>query len=242
MSMVLQKVLRVSVVILLLGVASSAMAGAAATESLSLCGQCLNPSVSSKSGIGTANAVVEAKITRQDAVNWCSGWHPEDGNCVTGQMASDEAKKTYRATANCVGGKITAIDGKSYSLYGARPSGVGKGRARFRDAAGATVGQDEGSGGLAIAQQWEILCPASAKAASPPPTAATHLTTAATATPVGAQFTAGEAVEAKYMGQWLPGKVRRVIQSTGSKELTYDVLLDNGQSGMLPASWVRKVK
>jgi hypothetical protein len=152
-----------AVCIALAGAFSTSVNCATQTEWLSLCGQCLNPSVSSKSGMGTANAVVEARITRNDAVAWCSNWHPEDSNCANGQLSSDEAKKTYRATANCTAGQLNAIDGKRYALYGAWTTGVGKGRARFRDGSGAVVAQDDDSGGLAIAQQWEILCPAPSK-------------------------------------------------------------------------------
>jgi hypothetical protein len=149
----------------LTAVSATSAASAAALETLSLCGQCLNPSVSSKTGIGTSHAIAEARITREDAASWCSNWHPEDSNCLRGQLASDEAKKTYRAAANCSIGKITAIDGKSYTKMGNWATGVGKGRARFRDAGGNAVGQDEGSGGLAIAQQWEVLCPGNPKTA-----------------------------------------------------------------------------
>ena len=141
---------------------ASCFSGNAATktESLSLCGQCLNPSVSSKSGIGTASAAVEARITKSGAEAWCANWHPDDANCASGQMSSDEAKKTYRASANCIAGQITAIDGRKYTRDGLWTTGIGKGRARFRNARGGIVAQDDNSGGLAIAQQWELLCPA----------------------------------------------------------------------------------
>jgi hypothetical protein len=130
---------------------------------LSLCGQCLNPDIISKSGIGTSHAVAEARVTRAGAKAWCENWQPGRNveECVKEQLSSDDAKKSYRATADCNGGRIAAIDGKTYSYAGTRTNDVGKGRSKWRDAAGAIVGQDEGSGGLAIAQQWEVLCPTS---------------------------------------------------------------------------------
>ena len=130
------------------------------SEWLSQCGQCLSPSVYSKSGIGTSHAVAEAKVTRKDAEGWCENWSPEDKACLQQQLAS-EAGKNYRATADCSKGKITAIDGNAYTYGGVWTTDVGKGRSKWRDASGKLVGQDEASGGLAIAQQWELLCPSS---------------------------------------------------------------------------------
>jgi hypothetical protein len=136
-------------------------AAPAEPEWLSLCGQCLNPSVIGKTGIGTANAVAEAKVTREDASRWCNNWQPGANAeaCIQGQLASETAKKTYRAAASCPAGRILSVDGKTYALAGMWTSDVGKGRTQWRDAAGNIVGQDNASGGLAISQQWEILCP-----------------------------------------------------------------------------------
>ncbi len=130
---------------------------------LSLCGQCLNPDITSKSGIGTNHAVAEARVTKAGAKAWCENWQPGRNveECVKEQLSSDDAKKSYRATADCGGGRITAINGQSYSYAGTWTSDVGQGRSKWRNPSGAIVGQDEGSGGLAISQQWEVLCPAS---------------------------------------------------------------------------------
>ncbi len=240
--MFLRRVARFGVLTFLIVAGSAGVATPASTESLSLCGQCLNPSITSKSGMGTANAVAEARITRQDAMAWCSNWHPEDKNCANGQLASDEAKKNYRASANCTTGKITTIDGKSYTQGGVWTADAGKGRARFRDAGGAIVGQDEGSGGLAIAEQWEILCPgvlnATALAGSSTVTGRSLPQPAARP-----EFAAGDRVEAKYGRDWIRGKIRKVAETQGRNgpELNYDVLLDNGKSGLLPADMVRRI-
>ncbi len=139
----------------LLGSSTGAgIAHAAESEWLSLCGQCVNPSVTSKSGVGTDHAVAEGKVTRQDALDWCKNWRP-DGKpdpCVKEQLTA-AGNKVYRATANSSAGRLTAIDGKSYALAGAWTSDVGRGRSSWRDpATGAIVAQDEESGGLALSQ------------------------------------------------------------------------------------------
>src|SRR5262245_4012303 len=81
-----------------------------AEEWLSLGAKFWTPSVTSKSGIGTAHAVAEAKATRADITGWCENWTPDDTGCVAREMASDAAKKTYRAEADCTRGRITAVD------------------------------------------------------------------------------------------------------------------------------------
>ncbi|MBM3525217.1 MAG: hypothetical protein FJX57_19905, partial [Alphaproteobacteria bacterium] len=136
-------------------------AWAASREYLSLCSKCLNPAVFAKSGVDGANATAQARITRQDAAGWCENWTPQTPRerCVREQMASDDAKKVHRAVADCPAGRITAIDGNSYSLAGFWTSDVGRGRTRWRDASGRIVGQDNASNGLGISQQWELLCP-----------------------------------------------------------------------------------
>ena len=151
-----------------LALAAAAPAGAQ-SDWLSLCGKCLSPSITSKSGIGTSNAVAEGRTTRRDAEGWCANWEPgkNQAACVRDQLAAEDAKKTYRAVADCPGGKITAIDGQTYTLAGKWTSDVGKGRTRWRDAGGNIVGQDNASNGLAISQQWEVLCPVSVATARP---------------------------------------------------------------------------
>jgi hypothetical protein len=130
----------------------------AEAESLALCGKCLNPTVVSKSGIGTERAQAEARMTRQGAEAWCANWEPDDHACVRQQLSGEEGK-SYRASADCQHGRLTAVDGKGYSFAGFWTSDVGRGRSRWRDPDGKLVGQDEASGGLALAQQWELLCP-----------------------------------------------------------------------------------
>jgi hypothetical protein len=211
-------------------------APAQAEEWLSLCSKCLSPTVISKTGAGTANAVAIARITEAAARGWCENWEPGNRNCVREQMSQPEAAQTFRATADCPAGRITAVDGQTYRRDGSWPrNSMGEGRARFRNAAGRIVGADNASGGLGIAQQWEVLCPQpaaarpTAKPATPPPAAAPAL------------YKVGQTVEAKYGSAWIRGRVTRIIPVTTSRgrETHYEVVLDNRQRGILPPDWVR---
>jgi hypothetical protein len=58
-----------------------------------------------------------------------------------------------------------------------------------------------------------------------------------------ADYSVGQTVEAKYGSQWVRGRVTAVRQSAGAQgpELAYDVLLDNGKRGIVPARMLRKV-
>lgn len=153
--------------------------GLASAEWLALCSKCISPTIFSKSGIGTANAVAEAKVTEEEAKAWCQNWQPGGAlaACVKEQLA-EHGGKAYRATADCTTGRITAVDGKTYLLAGVWPNDIGQGRTRWRDpVTGGIVGRDNASGGLGISQQWEVLCPGvvsvrtqtAARSAAPPP-------------------------------------------------------------------------
>ena len=82
--------------------------------------------------------------------------------CIEREKA--EIGKKYRATADCTKGRITTIDGESFTLAGVWADDVGRGRTKWRDKTGQIVGQDNASNGLAISQQWEVLCPNMARA------------------------------------------------------------------------------
>jgi hypothetical protein len=132
-------------------------------EWLAVCGKCVSPYVFSKSGIGTSKAVAEARITVEAIREWCESWQPDDKTCVDETRKNEDLVKIYRATADCPGGKITAIDGESYTYAGVwDASDIGEGRSKWKDAKGALVGRDHASGGLSISQQWEVLCPGAA--------------------------------------------------------------------------------
>lgn len=215
---------------------------------LALCGKCVNPTVFSTSGLGSANAVAEARITRGEIEGWCANWQPGDKSCVKQQLATEDLKKVYRASANCTAGSITPVDGKNYKLAGVWDnSDIGVGRSKWRDASGKIVGRDNASGGLSISQQWELLCPAvgkAGKAAIPAPTGpklALGAKSAIAASPAG-EFAVGQAVLARYGRDWVRGRVNAVRHINGQQGpvTAYDVSLDNGKRGMLPQRMLRK--
>jgi hypothetical protein len=122
--------------------------------------------------------------------------------------------------------------------------------ARWRDPSGKIVGQDNASNGLAISQQWEVLCPGAfgtpkAAAARPGGAGSTAAAAARPAPPAGAQsvpgaqYAVGETIEAKHGRNWVRRRVTWIRQS--GAELDYEVVLDNGQRGILPARmrWLR---
>ena len=223
------------------GMSANSTAAGAAEEWLSLGSKHWAPTVTSSSGIGTARASAEAKVTRKEIEGWCANWSPEDKGCVQRELASPEAKQTYRASADCTRGRITAVDGNTYTLAGTWDnSDIGAGRTRWRDSSGKIVGRDNASGGLSISQQWETLCPGPVKSpqAGNSDSGAQKRVTSVPA----AQFTVGQLIEAKYGSEWVRGRINAIRQVTGANgpELAYDVRLDNGKRGVLPARMVRR--
>lgn len=209
--------------------------GAVAAEHLSLGSKHWAPTIFKKSGIGSANASAEAKVTREEIEGWCANWSPGDKGCVQRELSSEAANRVYRASADCTRGRITAVDGKTYVLAGTWDhTDIGGGRTRWRDAAGNIVGRDNASGGLGISQQWEVLCPGPSRAA---PSGAPR-----SSGPTAAAFAVGQAIEAKYGREWIRGRVNRVVQVAGARgpELNYDVQLVNGKRGVLPARMLRR--
>ena len=124
-----------------------------------------SPIVSSKSGAGSAQASATAKVTSESIKTLCAD--QARGNPAEAKSAMDacskqwqgELGKTYTVRADCTVGRLDPLDGKSYVLDGLWDnSDVGAGRTRWRGPDG-VVGRDGASGGLALSQQWEVLCP-----------------------------------------------------------------------------------
>jgi hypothetical protein len=128
-------------------------------EWISLCSKCLSPSVSSKSGAGTTNAVAQGKVTLKDAQMWCGSWEPDNKACPKEQLDSEKGA-VYKISANCPAGKFTSSDGTVYTrtkeVWDA--SDIGAGKPKFRDTKGQVVGRDNASGGLDLATNWDLLC------------------------------------------------------------------------------------
>ena len=221
-------------VTLLMSVALPPSPAIAAEEWLSLGAKNWAPTVVSKTGAGTANAVAEARVMRDAIAGWCGNWAPGDAGCVARELASPAAQQTYRASADCIAGRITPVDGNTYTLAGHWDnSDIGGGRTRWRDANGKIVGRDNASGGLGISQQWEVLCPKKPAARPAPRTQAP-----APAAPIASAYVPGDVIYARYGRQWIAGKVVKVRRQ--GTQLTYEVRLENGARGMLPAHMLRK--
>lgn len=217
-------------------------------EWLALCAKCVNPTIFSQTGTDTTNAVAQARITREEIEGWCANWQPGDAACVKQGLLDHDLKKIYRASADCSAGRITPVDGKPYQLAGVWDNNdIGGGRSKWRDAQGKIVGRDNASGGLGIAQQWEVLCPSAGKPAAsakaPNSREAAPATRSAAPAPgqLKAEFAVGQVVMARYGSQWIRAKVNAVRQTKGRNgpELAYDVSLDNGKRGLVPARMLR---
>jgi len=207
---------------------------------LSLCSKCMSPTIISSSGLGTANAKVDAKLTREEAQGWCENWSPGDRGCLREQLASEDFKTTYHASADCTRGTITPIQGGTYRHAGVwDASDIGAGRSKWRDASGQIVGRDNASNGLAISQQWEELCPKGLVRANTPGPAAGPRPGDAAPT-AGAVYAVGQVVEAKFMSGWVRGRVVR-LRPAGSG-VDYEVNLVNGQRGIVPARMLRPAR
>jgi hypothetical protein len=117
-----------------------------------------SPTITSLKGVGTANAVAEARMTQQTLKEFCAAnaqSYKDTAHCV-GQFAN----KTYRATADCTAGRITTTGELTYTLDGVWPKeSDGAGLTRWKDDSGSVVQPDLVNNGLYVSQQWEKLCP-----------------------------------------------------------------------------------
>ena len=132
-----------------------------------------SPIVTSKSGVGSAQATATAKVTSDSIKELCADQaglgDPAQAKKATDACAKQwkgELGKTYTVKADCSVGRLDPLDGKSYVLDGIWDSSdIGGGRTRWRGPDG-VVGRDNASGGLALSQQWEVLCPGRVSAAT----------------------------------------------------------------------------
>lgn len=163
----------------------------AGTESVSLGFQMPDATITAKTGIGTANASAEAKITKKDASDYCVNWRDGAQSAAALARCTKETLAAHppvvRFSADCSTGKLTPlIEGVgTHTFAGMGRDDGGRPFTRWRDPEGKVVGTDPYSGGRELAQQWAILCPgpvriaaatsstkpasAQAKPAPPPP-------------------------------------------------------------------------
>ena len=132
-----------------------------------------SPIVTSKSGVGSAQATATAKVTSDSIKELCADQaglgDPAQAKKATDACAKQwkgELGKSYTVKADCTAGRLDPLDGKSYVLDGIWDNtDIGGGRTRWRGPDG-VVGRDNASGGLALSQQWEVLCPGRVSAAT----------------------------------------------------------------------------
>lgn len=103
--------------------------------------------------------MAEGRVDRASAEEACRDSGSTEPDCVD-QILRHEAGRTYRAYADCRSGILKPTTGGVFRHAGLWTSGVGNGRSRWRDEAGQLIGQASARGGLGLAQQWEVLCPA----------------------------------------------------------------------------------
>ena len=127
-----------------------------------------SPAIVSLRGVGTANAMAEARMTQQVLTEYCgenAQAYPSAAACLK-QKQSEYGTRTFRASADCTLGRITTTGDRTYTLDGLwDATDIGAGRTRWRDEDGAVVERDLINNGLHISQQWETLCPAPVTAA-----------------------------------------------------------------------------
>lgn len=130
--------------------------------SLPVCQKCPEARIFSSSGIGTAHATAEARLTYADIKSNCENYAmSSDTNCgkEAKEMLAQQAGKIYRASADCIHGKLTDIYGDSYTYDEIWTSGWIKGQSRWRDAKGKILGPEGPYGSFAIAATGAVLCP-----------------------------------------------------------------------------------
>ncbi|HEY1906117.1 MAG TPA: hypothetical protein VGG91_08750, partial [Myxococcaceae bacterium] len=112
-----------------------------------------SPLVTSKSGMGTAQATATGKVTSDSIKELCSDQaglgDPAQAKKATDACAKQwkgELGKTYTVKADCTVGRLAPLDGKSYVLDGIWDNtDIGGGRTRWRGPDG-VVGRDNASG------------------------------------------------------------------------------------------------
>jgi hypothetical protein len=121
-----------------------------------------SPVITALKGVGTANAVAEARMTQQVLAEFCSAngqYYKSMKDCVSTKQGQF-GNKVFRASADCTAGRITTSGDATYTLDGIWPKDDdGAGRTRWKDASGSVVAPDLINNGLHISQQWETLCP-----------------------------------------------------------------------------------
>ena len=88
-------------------------------------------------GVGTANAMAEARLSPQELAEFCTenAHHYQSAAACLKQKQSEFGTKIFRASADCTAGRITTTGDMAYTLDGLwDASDIGSGRTRWKDA------------------------------------------------------------------------------------------------------------
>jgi hypothetical protein len=158
--------------------------GPAGTETVSLGFQMPDATITAKTGIGTANASAEARLTKKNASDYCMNWRDGGENAAALARCTKETlagnPNPVKFSADCSAGKLTPLaEGiGTHTFAGMGRDDGGHPFTRWRNPEGKIVGTDHYSGGRELAQQWAVLCPGpvriapASSAAKPAPAAA----------------------------------------------------------------------
>lgn len=118
----------------------------------------------SRTGEGTENAVVEGRVTPEEAKQHCENFSFDTSDeaikeCAEGIL--QEYDKTYRVTANCVAGKLTTVFGDEVTYAGEQKrlrDGQSPHVSLWKTADGTVLPAGPGDSGLLAAQNWSAVC------------------------------------------------------------------------------------
>ncbi|WP_273728886.1 hypothetical protein [Brucella gallinifaecis] len=114
--------------------------------------------IETENGIGTSEANVVAKITKQSIDDWCDNWKPGDQSCSS-DMAS-EVGTTFKATANCEIGTMTDTSGQKLKYAGRNAGEDFHNFYQFKNIeTGNKIGFSNADGGQSLMAEWMFLCP-----------------------------------------------------------------------------------
>lgn len=138
--------------------------GQSKTETVSLGFQSPDATITAITGVGTANASAVAKVTQQNARDYCINWRDGSESAAALARCAKETLAGYKDpvkfSADCSAGKLTPLGMTDvYAFAGIGRDGGGQPFTRWRGSDGKIAGTAPQDGGREFAQQWAILCP-----------------------------------------------------------------------------------
>lgn len=137
---------------------------------LSLGARTPGATITHSSGLGTAQARAVGRVSRDGARENCGAYSL--GNTDLPSCTEDWLRQfpnDVHASADCQAGVLRPTSGGSYRYAGEQTTdeAMGPYRSKWRGGDGQVVGLDDASGGLALSQQWAMLCGTGARPGKP---------------------------------------------------------------------------